>query len=71
MCLADLYDHTPEQAASVAHVESLLAQHFARLEARSRAPFSPASASPSRDAPEVSPLNRAGAGEFIDQGEIA
>lgn len=42
--LAFLHDFTPEQAESIAQVESLRAQHFARLEARRRAPFSLATA---------------------------
>jgi hypothetical protein len=42
--LAFLHDLTHEQVHAIARVESLLAQHFARLEARRRAPFSLATA---------------------------
>ena len=38
--LAFLHDLSPEQVHAIARVESLLTQHFARLEARRRAPFS-------------------------------
>jgi len=42
--LAFLHDLTPEQVHAIARVEFLLAQHFARLEARRRATFSLATA---------------------------
>lgn len=65
MCLADLYD---SNLATVERVQSLLDAHHQRAAERaSRAAshtFSPAPASPSRDALGL-PLDRAGAGDSI------
>lgn len=71
MCLADLYDFDDDQAHAVARCESLLMAHHARLEARRRAPFSPATAAVTPGGVATPFLPKAVAGESSDLEQAA
>jgi len=71
--LADLHHlSAAEFAEAIAPLQAMFDAHHSRLAARKREPFhlSSATASPSRDALDL-PLDRAVAGDSIDQGVIA
>jgi len=69
--LAFLHDLSPEQVHAIARVESLLAQHFARLEARRRAPFSLATAAATPGGSATPSLPMAVAGDSFADGVAA
>lgn len=69
--LAFLHDFTPDQVHAIARVESLLAQHFARLEARRRAPFSLATAAATPGGSATPSLPMAVAGDSFADGVAA